>query len=89
MVVARLTVLLLCKRAVGRTEVRGTQFPAGTDFEGVFYRVVGDNCLRCYALIFTTYENNEHRVRSQVNSVNEVNEDAVTELRGWKNRFLD
>lgn len=42
-----------------------------------------------YALIFTTYENNEHRIRSQVNSVNEVNEDAVTELQGWKNRFLD
>lgn len=89
MEVARLTGLLLCKREVGRTEVRGTQFPASTGFEGIFYRMVDGNCLRCYTLIFTVYENNEHRVRSQVNGVNELNEDAVTELKGRLNRFLD
>lgn len=48
----------------------------------LFYRTVDGNYLRCYALIFTPYENNEHHVRSQVNGVNEVNEDAVTELKG-------
>lgn len=89
MEVARLTGLLLCKRAVGRMEVRGTQFPANAASESVFYRIVDGNCLRCYALIFTAYENNEHHVRSQVNGVNEVNEDAVTELKGRRNRFLD
>jgi len=45
------------------------------------------NCLRCYVLIFTTYWNNERRVRSQVNDVNEVNEDAVTELDARQNDF--
>jgi len=87
--VARLTGSLLCKRAVGRTEVRSTQFPASTSFEGIFYHMVDDNCLRCYALIFTMYENNEHRVCNQVNGVNEVNEDAVTKLKGRQNRFFD
>lgn len=42
------------------------------------------NCLRCYVLIFTAYGNNE---RSQVNDVNEVNEDAVTELDARQNDF--
>lgn len=86
--VAHLTGLLLCKRSVGRMEVRSTQFPASMGLENVFYRSVDGNCLRCY-LIFTAYENNEHHVRSQVNGVNEVNEDAVTELKGRRNRFLD
>lgn len=67
--------------------MRGTQFPASVAFslslylESILSHDSRDgNCLRCYVLIFTAYRNNERHVRSQVNDVNEVNEDAVTEL---------